>query len=108
MNNSSREKNKKELIKQVIGDSRRVPYEKETIFRFNREEKKVYINSFDPTVVKGLLRHKYFEVESYNRNEKDRIIGISGNMPRGILKVKKEPRKRDYPSTIISSEGTEK
>lgn len=107
MSDSNRKIKKKEVLDRVAGDSKRVPYEKETIFRFNREEKKIHVSSFDPTIIKGLLRHQYFEVDDMTENKRGRIVGISGKLPRGVIKVKKKPRKRDYPSTIISTESME-
>lgn len=99
---------RKKSIERVVGDHLREPSEKETILRFDREEKLVHVNSFDSTIIKGLLKHKLFEVDNYSRNTHDMIIGVSGHLPRGVLKIKNKPRKRDYSSTIISTENTEK
>lgn len=99
---------REEAIDKVVGDNRRVSYEKETTIRFNREEKVFFVNSFDPTIIKGLLGHEYFEISDCSKNESGKIIGISGRLPRGIIKIKKRPRKRNYSSTIISREGKEK
>lgn len=105
MSTSNGEIDKKEAVGRVVGDSQRLSWEKETILRFNREEKVVHVSSFDPTIIKSLLKHKLFEVDSYSRNVNEKIIGVSGHLPRGVLKVKKKPRKRDFSSTIISNAG---
>lgn len=103
MTKETNEKNQKELIDSVVGDPKRIPYQKETVLRFNREENKINLHTFDPTLVKGLIKHPNFEAEQFNKDDDGNIVGIMGKLPIGVLKIKREPRKRDYPSTIIST-----
>lgn len=97
------EKDEEELLELVRGDPGRIPYEKETHFLFNRQEAFIHVHSFDPTIVKDLIRHNYFSVSKYSTTEDGEIIGISGRLPTGVLKIKRKPRKQDYPSKIVSN-----
>jgi len=103
MTKETNEENQKELIDSVVGDPKRIPYQKETVLRFNREENEINLHSFDPTLVKDLIKHPNFEAEQFNKDDDGNIVGIMGKLPIGTLKIKREPRKRDYPSTIIST-----
>jgi hypothetical protein len=94
--------------------------EKETTITMYGQDKHIHIFSAKPTVMKSLLKHDYFELESARvvKNGKSKTVGsrdeletvdgdivaVEGEMPVGVLTVKSKPRVNNHQSNIVNSE----
>lgn len=108
------------LIERVDRDPALGGDEKETTLTMYGQDKKFTIHSSKPTVIKSLLDHNHFELEwarvitdngsTRIRTLEDlaesegKIVGVTGEMPVGVLTVKSKPRANNHQSSIVNSE----
>lgn len=67
------------------------PEERETVIILNDKEGTAEISSAQKVVIRYLLGHPYFEVEEITIVE-DKIVGVSGNIPRNCILITSRPR----------------
>ncbi len=66
------------------------PKENETGIHFTAGDQLAWINSYEPTVVDGLLQHRHFRVHEVVTLEIDGracVVGVSGRIPIGSLRI---------------------
>ena len=80
--------------------------EQETGFVVNAASDRVFINSHNPSLIKGLLSAPFFEVQEVELSgeKRKRVVGLKGTIPVGALLVK-NPRTTNELSKIISLKG---
>jgi len=79
----------------VVSDPSLRPEEKETSWHLLGNARHIEVNSFHPTVIRGLLAQPEFEVsELFKRNIKGEevVVGIAGKFPIASLKIGKARR----------------
>lgn len=81
------------------------PRENETALHFTAGDRRLWISSYEPTVVSGLLAHPDFQVEHVifmQANGRECVVGVVGKLPVGALSIGRA-RKSDSHELIVSS-----
>ncbi len=81
------------------------PKENETGIHFTGGDRSVWISSYEPVIVQGLLKHKYFKIEQLvlmKIGREECVVGVVGKFPVGALQIGKR-RPSDKHELIVSS-----
>lgn len=101
-----------------IGEAELRPKEKETTIRFAKDQDRIRIFSAETSIMRRLIAHPEFEVETIRQKTSDgkidiedqfeeqfdgrrKTVNVMGTMPIGILQIKsKSPKNNSHAGTV--------
>jgi hypothetical protein len=92
------------------------PVEKETVFRFARDQDRVRFFTAEAGIGRRLLAHTHTEIDAVVVRDgpdrpalppeevaaDDHVVGVRGTLPIGALLIRRDPRKSERHATIVS------
>lgn len=66
------------------------PRENETAFYFSMTDRRLWVSSYEPAIIRGLLVHRDFKIEQLilmRIDGKDSVVGVIGRLPIGALSI---------------------
>lgn len=66
------------------------PRENETALYFSTTDRRLWISSYEPAIIEGLLAHRDFKIEQLifmRIDGKDSVVGVIGRLPIGALSI---------------------
>ncbi|MCS6903497.1 MAG: hypothetical protein NZO41_04400, partial [Candidatus Bipolaricaulota bacterium] len=66
------------------------PRENETALYFSMTDRRLWVSSYEPTIIAGLLAHRDFKIEQLifmRIDGKDSVVGVIGRLPVGVLSI---------------------
>lgn len=81
------------------------PRENETALHFTSGDRRLWISSYEPTVIAGLLAHPDFQIEHLifmQANGRESVVGVIGKLPVGALSIGRT-RQSDSHELIIKT-----
>lgn len=88
----------------ICADPTADPRENETALHFTAGDRRLWISSYEPTVVAGLLAHPDFQIEHLvfmKANGRECVVGVVGKLPVGALSLGRA-RKSDSHELVVS------
>ncbi len=89
----------------ICADPTADPRENETALHFAAGDRRLWISSYEPTVVSGLLAHPDFQVEQLvlmSVNGRECVVGVVGRLPVGALSLGRA-RESDSHELIVAN-----
>jgi hypothetical protein len=87
----------------ICADPTADPHENETALHFTAGDRRLWISSYEPTVVAGLLAHPSFQIGHLvlmKANGRECVVGVVGKLPVGALSLGRA-RKSDSHELIV-------
>lgn len=91
----------------VCADPTADPRENETALHFTAGDRRVWVSSYEPTVISGLLAHPDFQIEHLifmQANRRECVVGVAGKLPVGTLSIG-QARQSDSHELIVSNKA---
>ncbi|MCS7273965.1 MAG: hypothetical protein NZ610_00960 [Candidatus Bipolaricaulota bacterium] len=66
------------------------PRENETALYFSMADRRLWVSSYEPSIIAGLLAHRDFKIEQLvlmRIDGKDSVVGVIGRLPVGVLSI---------------------
>jgi hypothetical protein len=66
------------------------PRENETALYFSMTDRRLWVSSYEPAIIEGLLAHRDFKIEQLilmRIDGKDSVVGVIGRLPIGALSI---------------------
>lgn len=100
---TNREADKEEILeKGFASDPKLSTDEKETNIRFSNDVDYGSFYSDVPTTVKWFFTIEESVVEGVRENDEGEIVAVKGRIPKGIVKLKGQPRKSNSHSQMVA------
>lgn len=87
----------------ICADPTADPHENETALHFTAGDRRLWISSYEPTVVAGLLAHPNFHIGHLvlmKANGRECVVGVVGKLPVGVLSLGRA-RKSDSHELVV-------
>lgn len=91
----------------ICADPTADPHENETALHFTTGDRRLWISSYEPTVVAGLLAHPNFQIGHLvlmKANGRECVVGVVGKLPVGALSLGRA-RKSDSHELVVPGKG---
>ncbi|MCX8102985.1 MAG: hypothetical protein N3E42_00870 [Candidatus Bipolaricaulota bacterium] len=88
----------------ICADPTADPRENETALHFTAGDRRIWVSSYEPTVIAGLLAHPDFQTEyliCMQTNGRECVVGVVGRLPVGALSIGRA-RPSDSHELIVS------